>query len=406
METRSHNGAGTPTPPWRGRTKVLAVVGTRPEAIKMFAPIEALRRRPDRFDVTICSSGQHGELLSDALETFGLEVDEDLAAMREGQQPADLVWTVGQWITDVCRRRRPDVVMVQGDTVTTMAAGLAAFNSSTLLAHVEAGLRTYDNSSPWPEEGNRRILGAIADIHFAPSSLAAANLLREGVQTDRVHITGNTGIDALHWALTRPRLRRPPDDERRVVITAHRRESIPEGIAAVVRAVKTLAHRFPDVRFQYVTHPNPAIREAVQQSMNGERPPNVEISAPSDYLTFVHILMDSYLILTDSGGIQEEAPVLGKPVLVTAHRTARQEPLTAGSSSLVGTSEERIVEAASRLLEDAAHYARMAVRHDLYGDGRAGERVAAVLAELPRASSRARFRPSPPAPALRAIDFA
>ncbi|MGZ4203259.1 MAG: non-hydrolyzing UDP-N-acetylglucosamine 2-epimerase [Thermoleophilaceae bacterium] len=385
---------------------MLAVVGTRPEAIKMFAPIDALRRRADSFDVSVCSSGQHGELLTDALETFGLEVDEDLAAMREGQQPSDLAWSVGAWITDVCRRRRPDVVLVQGDTVTAMAAGLAAFYSSALVAHVEAGLRTYDNSAPWPEEANRRILGAIADIHFAPSVLAAANLLREVVPMDQVHITGNTGIDALHWALTRPRLHRPPGDERRVVITAHRRESIPDGIESIVRAVRTLAHRFPDVRFQYVMHPNPAIREAVTQSMNGDRPRNVEMSAPTDYVSFVHVLMDSFLILTDSGGVQEEAPALGKPVLVTNHRTARQEALTAGSALLVGTSEQRIVEAAASLLDDRALYERMATPRDLYGDGRAGDRVAAALAHLPASHTHGRFMPSAAAPALRAIDFA
>jgi UDP-N-acetylglucosamine 2-epimerase (non-hydrolysing) len=261
-----------------------------------------------------------------------------------------------------------------------MAAGLAGFYSPAVLAHIEAGLRTYDNRAPWPEEAHRRVLGAVADLHFAPSELAAANLIREGVAADAVRVTGNTGIDALHWALARPRTGpEPPREERRVVVTAHRRESIPDGIGAIARSVRELAARFPDVRFQFVIHPAPSIGDAVSAELGSERPDNVEVRSPCDYVSFVRMLADSFFIITDSGGVQEEAPALGKPVLVVNHRTAREEPLTAGTAALVGTTVSTIVEAAMRLLEDPQHHARMSVAHDPYGDGRAGERIAELL---------------------------
>jgi UDP-N-acetylglucosamine 2-epimerase (non-hydrolysing) len=365
------------------RARVLAVVGTRPEAIKLFSPVRALRERDTVFETLVCSSGQHCELLDDALATFGLTVDYDLAVMRHDQQPADVAWMVARWVTDLCRSLRPDLVLVQGDTATTMAAGLAAFYSSTLVAHVEAGLRTHDKDAPWPEEAHRRIVGAVADLHFAPSELAAGNLLREGVPPDRVHVTGNTGVDALHWALSRARgVAAPRDGERRVVVTAHRRESIPAGVEAIVRAVRHLARRYPSVRFQFVVHPAPSIERALTDTLDGYRPPNVDLLAPSDYVSFVRILADSFLILTDSGGIQEEAPAVGRPVLVVNSRTERHEPLAAGTARVVGTDEHEIVAAAIRLLEDPLHYGRMAARHDPYGDGHAGERIAEVLTSL------------------------
>jgi UDP-N-acetylglucosamine 2-epimerase (non-hydrolysing) len=363
------------------RARVLAVIGTRPEAIKMFSPVAALRAREDLFETVVCSSGQHDELLTDALRTFEFQADECFAAMRHDQHPADLLWTVGRWLTDVCRRRRPDIVLVQGDTATAMAAGLAAFYNSAVVGHVEAGLRTYDNAAPWPEEANRRILGALADVHFAPSALAEANLRREGVAPEQVHVTGNTGIDALHWALVRSAGRAAQNDDARrtVLVTAHRRESIPEGVDSIVRSVRCLAQRYPEVRFLFVMHPAPAIRRSVVDALGYERPPNIELRPPCDYLEFVRLLADSFMVLTDSGGIQEEAPVLGKPVLVVNPRTARQEPLEAGTARIVGTAERDIVAAAAQLLDDPEHHARMASRHDPYGDGHAGERIAAVL---------------------------
>ena len=363
----------------------------------MFSPVQALRERETAFETIVCSSGQHSELLGDALSTLGLEVDHDLMVMRHDQEPMEVGMSVVAWIAELCRDLDPDLVLVQGDTMTTMAAGVAAFYSHAAVAHVEAGLRTYDNDAPWPEEANRRIVDAVADLHFAPTELAASNLLREGVAHDRVHMTGNTGIDALHWALSQPgTLPAAAESERRVVVTAHRRESIPHGVEAIARAVRRLANRYTDARFQFVLHPAPAIERAVLEALGPDRPHNIDILAPCGYVEFVHMLADSFLILTDSGGIQEEAPALGKPVLVVNPRTARQEPLAAGTAQIVGTAEDEIVASATALFEHPAKYRRMATRHDPYGDGHAGERIARVLAaragtfRRPAARQRAR----------------
>ncbi|MFD7319698.1 non-hydrolyzing UDP-N-acetylglucosamine 2-epimerase [Streptomyces sp. NPDC059875] len=376
------------------RIRVVTFVGTRPEVIKMYSPIRALRDQDSTFETIVCSSGQHSELLSDALTTFGMSADYELAVMRKNQRPAEVAWKVAQWAADICDRLRPDVVMVQGDTTTTMAAGVAAFHSSTRVAHVEAGLRTYDNSAPWPEEGHRRIVGAIADLHFAPSETAADNLVREGVAPDRIHLTGNTGIDALYWARSQPRqTAAPPEGQRRIVITAHRRESIPDGIRSIFGAVRQLASLYPDVQFQLVRHPSPPVIRMIQQTLNGACPRNVDVLAPCSYIPFTHMLADSYLILTDSGGIQEEAPALGKPLLVVNRRTEREEPLRAGTSNLVGTDENDIVAAVAALLEDPVRYARMATCHDPYGDGLAGERIVKILGEVIAPAAGTESRP-------------
>ncbi len=365
-----------------GRARVLAVVGTRPEAIKMSSVVRALRARDDEFETLLCSSGQHAELLDDALATFGLSPDYNLAAMRPDQQPADVAWGIAEWMTTLCRRLRPDLVLVQGDTATTMAAALAGFYSSVAVGHVEAGLRTFDNYAPWPEEANRKVVASVADHHFAPSRLAADNLVREGTAPERVHLTGNTGIDALHWALAQPRaLPGAPDGRRRVLVTVHRRESIPEGLAAILRGVRQLAQLRPETLFRFVVHPAPAVSRVVETELRDVRPANLELLSPCSYVPFVQMLADSYLILTDSGGIQEEAPALGKPVLVVSHRTERLEPLEAGAATIVAPRDGDIVEAALRLLDDRGRYARMATPRDLYGDGRAGERIAEILAE-------------------------
>ena len=374
---------------------MLAVVGTRPEAIKMFPVLRALRERDAALGISVCSSGQHAELLNDALATFGLSADYDLASMRHDQQPADVAWEIARWVTGLCHRIRPDVVLVQGDTATTMAGALAAFYASTKVAHVEAGLRTHDNYAPWPEEANRRIVAAVADLHFAPSELAAENLLQEGVAAERVYVTGNTGIDALHWALAQPRaLSEPRDGRRRVLVTAHRRESIPDGVEAIVRAVGRLAETYPNVLFQFVVHPAPAIARAAKASLGVDGPGNLELLPPCRYVQFVQMLSDSFMIITDSGGLQEEGPALGKPVLVVSERTERQEPLAAGAARIVGADESAIVDAAARLLDDPAHHARMATPRDLYGDGQAGERIAAVLARVLSPDDRASREPA------------
>ncbi|MER7519448.1 non-hydrolyzing UDP-N-acetylglucosamine 2-epimerase [Streptomyces sp. NPDC126499] len=375
------------------RIRVAAFLGTRPEVIKMYSPVRALRDMDSTFETIVCSSGQHSELLSDALTTFGMSVDHHLAVMRKNQRPAEVAWKVARWAADICDQWHPDVVLVQGDTTTTMAAGVAGFHSATRVAHVEAGLRTYDNSAPWPEEGHRRILGAIADLHFAPSELAAANLVREGVAADQVFLTGNTGIDALYWALSHPRRTpAPPDGERRIVITTHRRESIPDGIRSVFGAVRQLAGRYPDVRFQLVRHPSPPVARMLRETLEDGHPPNIDVLEPCSYIPFMRMLADSYAIVTDSGGIQEEAPALGKPLLVVNRRTAREEPLRAGTSHLVGTDEKDIVAAVAALLDDPDRYARMATRHDPYGDGLAGERIAKILGEVLAPSTGTEFR--------------
>jgi UDP-N-acetylglucosamine 2-epimerase (non-hydrolysing) len=364
-----------------GPAKVLVVVGTRPEAIKLFSPIRALRERDDAFSTTICSTGQHRELLDDAFATFGIVPDHELAVMRENQDPDEVAVAVTSGVAQVLRTERPAVVLVQGDTTTAMAAGLAAFHQRTLLAHVEGGLRTYDNRSPWPEEGHRRILGAIADLHFAPSQLAVDNLLREGVPPASVYLTGNTGIDALRWALDGAQAPSRRAEPRTVVVTVHRRESLGEGAARIFTAVATLAREFPDVRFLCVVHPNPRVTEALS-GLGSPVPPNVEPVDPLDYVSFVRLLARSDLVLTDSGGIQEEAPVLGVPVILVKDRTSRSEPVLAGTAVIASTEADRIVATASAVLKDGALRARMAVRHSPYGDGRAGDRIVATLAEV------------------------
>jgi UDP-N-acetylglucosamine 2-epimerase (non-hydrolysing) len=377
------------------RVRVLAVVGTRPEVIKMFAPVQAMLARPDEFEVFLCSSGQHSELLQGALDTFGLRVDEDLAAMRHNQHPGDLVWTIGRWVSDLIRRLAPDILLVQGDTATAMAAGLAGYYSSIPVAHIEAGLRTYDNRAPWPEEGTRRMLDAISDLHFAPTSLSAANLVREGISKTSIHVTGNTCIDALRWALSSADPVSDSGHQRRVLVTCHRRESIPHGIEAIARAVRELARRNPDVRFQFVLHPSPAVQQAVREQLSGASASNIELLPACDYVSFVRMLAGAYLILTDSGGVQEEATSLGTPLLVVNPRTAREEGISVGTAAIVGIYDTEIVAAAQRLLDNPQLRAEMATPNDAYGDGFAGERIAAIVAAVFRGDPTPEAAPLP-----------
>jgi UDP-N-acetylglucosamine 2-epimerase (non-hydrolysing) len=363
------------------RTKVLIVLGTRPEAIKLFSPIRALRERKDTFEIAICSTGQHRELLDGALSTFGIVPDYDLDVMRPDQDPGDVATAVSSGVAGVIRAERPTALLVQGDTTTAMAAGLVGFHNRLLVGHVEAGLRTYDNRSPWPEEGHRRILGAIAGIHFAPSQLAVDNLLQEGVRPESVHLTGNTGIDALRWALDGTEPAQGRGTPRDVVVTVHRRESFGQPLVHIFTAVAALARKFTDVSFQCVVHPNPGVSAALVAGVGASIPPNLVPVKPVDYVSFVRILARADLVMTDSGGIQEEAPVLGVPVMLLKECTARAEPVSAGTALIASTDTARIVESASAVLTDGALRARMGVRHSPYGDGRAGERIAAKLAE-------------------------
>jgi UDP-N-acetylglucosamine 2-epimerase (non-hydrolysing) len=369
----------------------LVVFGTRPEAIKLFPVIRALRGRPEA-KVTLCNTAQHRAILDQMLYFFDLTVDHDLAVMQADQSLSDVVSRTIVRVDEVIAAVAPDVVIVQGDTATTLAGALAAYFRRVAVAHVEAGLRTYDKWSPFPEDVNRRTVGVVADFHFAPTEAAGANLRREGVPADAVHVVGNTVVDALLW--TRDRVTAPGagaryasrlgakvgarlDGGALVTVTGHRRESFGPPFEALCEGLATLARRYPAARFVYPVHPNPSVREVTGRVL-GEVS-NVHLIDPLPYDEFVWLLTMSALILTDSGGVQEEAPYLGVPVLVMREHTERVEGISAGGAIMVGTDTEAIVRVASRLLNEAPTRKRGPVRTSIYGDGRAGDRIADVL---------------------------
>lgn len=380
------------------KKKVTVVFGTRPEAIKMAPLVKALQARPGRFETRVCVTAQHRELLDGVLRLFGIVPDADLDIMSPGQDLFDITSRVLTGLKGVFGADRPDAVLVHGDTTTTMAAALAAFYLRIPVGHVEAGLRTGDIYSPWPEEMNRQIAGRIARWHFAPTETARGNLLREGVPEGAVSVTGNTVVDALLWTtglldgspdaresaeagleragLPRPLLRSWREGGRRcVLVTGHRRENFGRPFLQICSALKRLAGLFPDADFVYPMHPNPNVRGAVRETFAGAPAGNVRLIEPLDYLPFVALMRASRVVLTDSGGIQEEAPGLGKPVLVMRDTTERPEAVEAGTVKLVGADEGRIVREVSRLLTDPAAYAEMAAAANPYGDGRASERI-------------------------------
>jgi len=367
--------------------KVLSVFGTRPEAIKM-APVVRALAGDARLDSRVCVTGQHREMLDQVLEVFGIEPHHDLDLMTAGQTLGGLFGRILEALDPVLEAEAPDRVLVHGDTLTTLAASLAAYFRRIPVGHVEAGLRTGDRYAPWPEEINRRLTGGIADLHFAPTSGARDNLLREGVDPSTVHVTGNTVVDALldltarlesDQAL-RERLLAPfpwlASGRRTVLVTGHRRENFGAGFRSVCAALRRLAER-GDVEIVYPVHLNPQVAGPVGEALGQlER---VHLIEPLDYLPFVALMAASDLILTDSGGVQEEAPSLGKPVLVMRDKTERPEAVAAGTVRLVGTDEERIVGEASRLLDDDDAYAAMSRAHNPYGDGRAAARITEIL---------------------------
>lgn len=374
----------------RERT-VLIVFGTRPEAIKMAPVLKALAATPG-VKPRVCVTAQHRQMLDQVLELFAIRPDYDLDIMRDGQGLAYVTSAVLDGLQTVIRDCRPDRILVQGDTTTTMAAAMAAFYERVPVGHVEAGLRTGNINSPWPEEMNRRLATAMADLHFAPTDQSRANLLREGVAADRVTVTGNTVIDALLYAVDRidgdPALRASLDARfpfladlaargRRIILaTGHRRENFDGGLEQVFTALSWLAER-PDVGVVFPVHLNPHVQKAAAAVLKDC--PNVHLIPPQDYLPFVYLMMRAHLIVTDSGGIQEEAPSLGKPVLVTRDTTERPEAVTAGTVELVGPSADAVTAHATRLLDDADAYARMSRAHNPYGDGRASGRIAERL---------------------------
>jgi len=376
----------------RGRYEtVVAVFGTRPEAIKMAPVIKALRNT-GQFDVRVAVTGQHREMLDQVLDLFAITPDEDLAVMQAGQGLPCLTSTILRGMSDILHRWQPDIVLVQGDTTTTFATALAAYYEKIAVGHVEAGLRTGDVYSPWPEEVNRRLTADLAAIHFPPTEGARRNLLNEGVRPDHVFRTGNTVIDALMDVVEYTRTERGRSEAerqgaprfcrgaRRILVTGHRRESFGPGFERICAALRRLAQR-SDTEIIYPVHMNPNVQEPVHRTLGDMQ--NVRLIKPLDYLPFVALMDSADLILTDSGGVQEEAPSLGKPVLVMRDTTERPEAVEAGTVRLVGTDEERIARECSRLLDDENAYREMARSHNPYGDGRAAGRIASVLAGNP-----------------------
>ena len=348
------------------------------------APVVQLLAQTPGIEARVCVTGQHREMLDQVLSLFRIQPDHDLAVMRQGQDLTGMTAALLQGLTPVLETERPDRILVHGDTTTTFVASLAAYYQKIAVGHVEAGLRTGNRYAPWPEEMNRRLAGALTDLHFAPTAGARDNLLREGVAPDRITVTGNTVVDALLTIVDR--LRGDPEladaqqrgleflDPNRhlIVVTGHRRESFGEGFRRLCEALRRLADR-PDVQIVYPVHLNPNVLGPVRQAL-GEHP-HVHLLDPMDYLPFVGLLDRSYLIITDSGGIQEEAPSLGKPVLVTRETTERPEAVEAGTVRLVGTDVEKIVSEAERLLDDSTWYTDMARAHNPYGDGHAAARI-------------------------------
>ncbi len=373
--------------------KILFVFGTRPEAIKLAPVIHELASRP-RFTVRVCVTAQHREMLDQVLEAFSITPDHDLDLMRPGQDLFDVTARCLTALRPVLEAERPDWVIVQGDTTTVFVASLAAFYLDIRVAHVEAGLRTFDKRRPFPEEINRRLTSHVADLHFAPTERARRNLLEEGIPAEHIHVTGNTVVDALFYIRDRYRGRwpapagmRPVERDRRLIlVTGHRRESFGEGFERICRALRRIAER-PDVEIVYPVHLNPNVQRPVH-GLLGELP-NVQLIEPLPYVSFVGLMESSYLILTDSGGIQEEAPSLGKPVLVLREVTERPEAVEAGTVKLVGTDVENIVAGVGELLDDPAVYERMSRAHNPYGDGKASVRIAEILVGSPRDTAQA-----------------
>ncbi len=358
--------------------KVISVFGTRPEAVKM-APVVAELRKHSQIESKVLATAQHREMLDQVLEIFNIAPDYDLNVMQDNQTPTDVAAEVLKRIQPILQAEKPDWILVQGDTTTVLAASLAAFYNRVKVGHVEAGLRTYNRYNPFPEEINRVLADHLSDLHFAPTETARQALLKEGIPDERIHVTGNTVIDALKVITARPAngsLPPYPADKRLVLVTAHRRENFGRPFANMLAAMKQIADR-GDVHLIYPVHPNPNVRGPANEVLGSH--PHVTLLPPLDYLAFVHLMGRAHLILTDSGGIQEEAPGLGVPVLVMRHVTERPEAVAAGTAKLVGTDTITIVGEAARLLDDATAHGAMARAVNPFGDGRAGERIVGIL---------------------------
>ena len=377
---------------------ILLIFGTRPEAIKMAPLVKEFQRYSDDYKTVVCVTGQHREMLDQVLQIFEIKPDYDLNIMKQGQDLYDVTARVLVGLRDVLKAVSPDVVLVHGDTTTSMAAALAVFYQQIPVGHVEAGLRTHNIYSPWPEEINRQLTGRIATYHFAPTPLSRQNLLNEGVEPAHIHVTGNTVIDALYWVVDRIKsdralsqtlseellhggydVNRLSQGKKLVLITGHRRENFGDGFIRICKAIKTLVEQYPEVDFVYPMHLNPNVRKPIHEAFDGRSYDNMYFIEPLEYLSFVYLMEKSTIVLTDSGGIQEEAPGLGKPVLVMRDTTERPEALEAGTVKLVGTDYDKIVSEVSRLIDDPLYYKTMSEAVNPYGDGKACERIVEIL---------------------------
>lgn len=379
---------------------IMLIFGTRPEAIKMAPLVKEFQKYPDTFNTIVCVTGQHREMLDQVLTIFDIKPDYDLNIMKQGQDLYDVTARVLVGMRDVLKEVQPNVVLVHGDTTTSTAAALAAFYQQIPVGHVEAGLRTHNIYSPWPEEMNRQITGRIATYNFAPTSLSRENLLKENVAEENITVTGNTVIDALYWVVDKIKndkkldaqleqilnkagydIKRLNKGKRLVLITGHRRENFGNGFINMCRAIQTLNKKYPDVDFVYPMHLNPNVRKPIHEVFGEDLNDlgNMFFIEPLEYLSFVYLMEKSNIVLTDSGGIQEEAPGLGKPVLVMRDTTERPEALSAGTVKLVGTDYDKIVGEVSRLIEDPVAYNLMSLAVNPYGDGKACRRIVEKL---------------------------
>lgn len=373
--------------------KVMVVFGTRPEAIKMAPLVKALQAAPG-LQTVVCVTAQHRQMLDQVLHLFEITPEHDLDVMKPGQDLYDITSNILLGLRPVLAAERPDWVLVHGDTTTTLATTLAAYYARIPVAHIEAGLRTGDKYAPFPEEINRKITGAVADLHFAPTAASQSNLLAEGVPASAIHVTGNTVIDALLAVVDKlktsadlqselaERFRFLDANKRLILVTGHRRENFGEGFQNICHALADVAERHPDVEILYPVHLNPNVRQPVNDILAARGLSNVHLIEPVDYLPFVYLMNRSHLIITDSGGVQEEAPSLGKPVLVMRETTERPEAVAAGTVKLVGTSRDEIVRQCERLLSDADAYLAMSRAHNPYGDGQAAARIVHTLQNM------------------------
>ena len=383
--------------------KILLTFGTRPEAIKMAPLILELNKHRDKVKTIVCVTGQHREMLDQVLSIFKIKPDYDLNIMKKGQDLYDITSKVLLGLRDIFKQTQPDIVLVHGDTTTSMAAALAAYYQQIPVGHVEAGLRTYNIYSPWPEEINRQLIGRISNYNFSPTSTSSTNLINEGVNEEIIHITGNTVIDSLYWVVNKIKsdeqlnielkdeiktfgydIDRLQGNRRMVLITGHRRENLGDGFIHIAQAIQELSTQFSDVDFVYPMHLNPNVRKSIHEVLGNDllHFSNMFFIEPLEYLSFIYMMEKADIVLTDSGGIQEEAPSLKKPVLVMRDTTERPEAVEAGTVILVGTDKEKIVSNVSKLLTNHNHYQQMAKAINPYGDGKACERIVNILLSI------------------------